>query len=174
LVSFVFAVGHRIVPVPSSPEKSLRIYLGDHLALMVAEGELAKRIRRENRQTPLAEFLDSHLRDLDVQRRLAVRALEAVGGRASYLKQAGGWMAEKFGRLKLNGGLVHYTNLSRVVELEGLLLLATSRRLMWQALATANLPQIDLHAAQETTATQIAQLEGHLASAHQRMMHGSG
>ena len=38
------------------------------------------------------------------------------------VKEAMGWTAEKLGRLKLNGQLLGYSPLSRLVELEGLML----------------------------------------------------
>jgi hypothetical protein len=50
------------------------------------------------------------------------------------LKVAAGWAAEKVGRLKLNGSLLSYSPLSRVFELEGLIMGITAKRLGWLAL----------------------------------------
>jgi hypothetical protein len=51
------------------------------------------------------------------------------------LKVGAAWTAEKVGRLKLNGSWREYSPLSRVVELDGLVLLLTGQRLLWEALA---------------------------------------
>jgi hypothetical protein len=65
------------------------------------------------------------------------------------LTVAGGWGAEKFGRFKLNGRLLGYSPLSRVVELEGLALGVSGKLGMWRALEELQsrqpgLAQIDL------------------------------
>ncbi len=43
-------------------------------------------------------------------------------------------MFERLGRLKMNGQVRGYSDLSRLVEIEGMLTLAQARKLMWQAL----------------------------------------
>jgi hypothetical protein len=50
------------------------------------------------------------------------------------IKVAGGWIIEKLGRLKLNGQLIGYSPLSRLVELESLSLGVEAKRMMWVAL----------------------------------------
>ena len=50
------------------------------------------------------------------------------------IKQRGAWAFEKVGRLKLNGQLFGYSPLSRLVELEGLCLGVTGKRLLWVVL----------------------------------------
>jgi hypothetical protein len=47
-----------------------------------------------------------------------------------------GWTFEKVGRLKLNGQLLGYSPLSRLVELEGLMMGITGKRAMWVALSS--------------------------------------
>ena len=44
------------------------------------------------------------------------------------------WLAERFGRLKLNGHLLTRSPLSEVTELEALSLCAEARRLFWKSL----------------------------------------
>ena len=53
------------------------------------------------------------------------------------------WMAEKFGRLKLNGSLRTYSPLSRVIEFEGLALNALATRGVWSALRQISDARID-------------------------------
>ena len=47
------------------------------------------------------------------------------------------WTAEKAGRLKLNGQLLGYSPLSRLVELEGLSLGVTGKLCLWLGLRAA-------------------------------------
>ena len=50
------------------------------------------------------------------------------------VKQAGARVVEKVGRLKLNGQLLGYSSLSRLVELEAMMLGVTGKRGLWLAL----------------------------------------
>jgi hypothetical protein len=113
----------------------LRIYLDDHIALMVAEMELAARCGRSNRRTPLAHFLEKLQKDVAAQKQVAEGVLRQVGGRGSFegrVKQSAAWFAEKLGRLKLNGSLLRYSALSRVLELETLAAAAQQRIALWE------------------------------------------
>ena len=56
-------------------ERRLRIYLDDHLALMVAEVALIRRCRRSNRITPLGEFLQQLENEVQAQKAIAKDAL---------------------------------------------------------------------------------------------------
>jgi hypothetical protein len=49
-------------------------------------------------------------------------------------KAAGAWLAEKFGRLKLNGSLISYSPLSRLEELEILALGVEGKLRLWRTL----------------------------------------
>ncbi|MCO6046895.1 hypothetical protein NG895_23595 [Aeoliella sp. ICT_H6.2] len=153
-----------------SCRSNLKIYLGDHLALMVGEAELARRVRRENRETPLSSFLSDYLETLDLQQQGVRRLLATMAGHPSRLKQAGSWMAEKLGRFKFNGSLLHYTDLSRVLELEALLLLATARKSMWSTLTAAKLEEGDFQTAKTATVEQLNLLNEHLKSARRRVI----
>ena len=53
------------------------------------------------------------------------------------LKVGAGWLAEKLGRLKLNGRLLEYSPLSRVIELEGLIAGVNAKVALWRTLAAA-------------------------------------
>lgn len=106
----------------------LRIYLNDHLAVAVAAEQTARRSAQANRGRALGPFLEGladHLRD----ERIALRnALAGRGMTPSRIKRASGWAAEKVGRLKPNGRLRGYSPLSRVFELESLLMMAAFGR----------------------------------------------
>ena len=71
--------------------------------------------------------------------------MDRLGARRDPLKQWAGWLAEKAGRLKLNGRLRGYSPLSRVLELEVLVLGIEGKRMLWRALGevAASDPRLD-------------------------------
>jgi hypothetical protein len=115
-------------------DKRLLIYLNDHLALMVGEGELAARCRASNKGTGLGEFLQSLEVEIRTQKSMVEDLIARLGGRESQLKQGAAWVAEKLGRCKLNDSLLKYSNLSRLIELQALEAAAQERIAMWETL----------------------------------------
>jgi hypothetical protein len=115
-------------------EKYLRIYLQDHLAGSTAGLELARRTSKANRGSeygpPLAKIAD----EIESDRRQLQAIMDALGFGGDRLKNVAAWTLEKAGRLKLNGEFTHYSPLSRVVELEGLLTGITGKWGLWVAL----------------------------------------
>jgi hypothetical protein len=61
----------------------LRIYLNDHLALLVGEIELANRCWSSNKDSTLGDFLKTLEGDLKKQRQIASGVLKKVGGKQS-------------------------------------------------------------------------------------------
>jgi hypothetical protein len=118
-----------------SEERFLGIYLNDHLAGAIAGSELAKRAARNNEGTPLGTFLARLTTDIEQDRRALETLMSDLGVRKDVVKDAAAWMAEKVGRLKLNGRLVGYSDLSRLVELEGLSLGVEGKLAMWRNLS---------------------------------------
>jgi hypothetical protein len=119
------------------PMRQLDIYLNDHLAGATVGVELSRRAANSNRGTPSAEFLERLHREIVEDRRTLVAVVRALGVDTSPVKPALGWIAEKAGRLKLNGRLRGYSPLSRLIELEGLETGVAAKRSLWQALARA-------------------------------------
>ncbi len=118
-------------------DKRLRIYLDDHLAVMVAEVALIRRCRRNNRATPLGAFLQQLENEVRAQQAVAQDVIHRMGGKdtvESRLKQGAAWFAEKLGRFKLNDSFLTYSDLSRVVELETLAAAAQERIGLWDNL----------------------------------------
>ena len=118
-------------------DKRLRIYIDDHLAMMVAEVELTSRCWRSNRGTPLGRFLQQLENEVKAQQSIARDIIHRIGGKDSIesrIKQGAAWFAEKIGRLKLNDSLLTYSDLSRVVELEALAAVAQERVALWDNL----------------------------------------
>jgi hypothetical protein len=120
----------------SHPSTRLATYLNDHLGGSATGSELARRALANNRANEYGVALEDVVRQIEED----VGALEAVmdrlGVKPDRVKEAMGWTFEKFGRLKLNGQLLGYSPLSRLVELEGLMLGITGKRAMWVALSS--------------------------------------
>lgn len=147
-------------------EKRLRIYLNDHSAGALTGYELAKRCLKNNEGTPLGEFLSSFVADLEEERADLHRVMESLGLPRDKLKDGMGWVAEKAGRLKLNGQVTGYSPLSRLWELEGLMIGVTGKRSLWRSLkeiadSDPRLGVIDLDRREKQAQAQLEQLEEH-------------
>ena len=116
-------------------QKELAIYLNDHLALIVGELELLKRVHKENEKEPLGVLLSRLLAETSQQEAALRVLLERVDVAENRLKQAAAWLAEKAGRFKLNGAVTEYSDLSRLVEVEALVVAAMSRVNLWATLS---------------------------------------
>jgi hypothetical protein len=112
----------------------LGIYLNDHLAGSIVGVDLARRTRGSNEGTELGDFLALLTVEIEEDRDTLEEVMEAVGAGRDRLKIAGAWAGEKAGRLKLNGSLLSYSPLSRVVELEGLRLGVEGKACLWRML----------------------------------------
>jgi hypothetical protein len=151
------------------PMRQLDIYLNDHLAGAMVGVELSRRAANSNRGTPSGEFLERLQQDIAEDRRTLLAVVRALGVDISPAKPSLAWIAEKVGRLKLNGRLRGYSPLSRLVELEGLEAGVAAKRSLWQALARA-FPQ-DARLAGFDLDALIARAEQQLEGIHeQRLM----
>jgi hypothetical protein len=147
-------------------EKRLRIYLNDHAAGSLTGYELAKRCLSNNKGTDLGDFLRSFVAQLEDERADLKRLMESLGFPEDKLKEGMGWAAEKAGRLKLNGQFRGYSPLSRVLELEGLVIGVTGKRSLWRSVKEygATDPRvgvIDVDRLEQQAQTQLEELEKH-------------
>ncbi|MFZ1995117.1 MAG: hypothetical protein WAU75_13465 [Solirubrobacteraceae bacterium] len=124
-----------IGPEPPPPDALLGIYLNDHLAGATVGRELSRRSAASNRGTTYEPFLRGLTQEIAEDRRSLLAIMKALGVRVDRLKAAAAWGGEKLGRLKLNGQLRGYSPLSRVVELEGLVLGVYGKRGLWITLS---------------------------------------
>jgi len=115
----------------------LAVYLNDHLAGATAGVELARRAARSNRGSELGEFLTGLATEIEEDRDSLLALMRSLDIGVDRAKVAAGWAAEKLGRLKLNGQLVGYSPLSRLVEIEALVLGVRGKLAMWEALGAA-------------------------------------
>jgi len=112
----------------------LRIYLNDHLAGSTAGLAVAKRCLSRNRSGPLGDFLRDLVRQIEEDRRSLEDVMERVGARRNPVKLTAARLIERAGLAKLNGSLTRYTDLSRLLELEGLSAGVEAKRLLWVSL----------------------------------------
>jgi hypothetical protein len=90
------------------------------------------------------------------------QVMEAIGAGRDRVKTTAAMAGERLGRFKLNGQLLGYSPLSRVVELEGLALGVTGKLAMWRAmmsLADPRLAEFDFAALAERAERQQEELE---------------
>src|SRR3954471_4005533 len=126
--------------------------------------ELPQRTRESNRDTRYEERLEG-LADEIAQDRESLKGIMArLDISESRMKVAGGWTAEKLGRLKPNNRLTSYSPLSRVLELEGLTGGVHMKCSMWQgpgacADAEPDLDRDELNALEQRSRAQLEVLE---------------
>ena len=147
-------------------EKRLRIYLNDHSSGALAGYEVAKRCLSNNEGTRLGEYLEQFVSELEEDRGELLRVMDALGLTRDKLKEGMGWAAEKAGRLKLNGQITGYSPLSRLVELEGLVIGVTGKRSLWRSLKEVaetdpRIAVVDLDLLEKRAQAQLEELEKH-------------
>lgn len=148
----------------------LAIYLNDHLMGATTGVELARRSLRNNPRSTLGSFLEQLVRELEEDRATLEELVTGLGLRVDRLKVAAGFFAEKIGRLKLNGRLLQYSDLSRLEELEGLCAGVDLKLNLWRTLryiqgVDSRIASLDLDALSDRARAQREGLEGHREAA---------
>jgi hypothetical protein len=143
-----------------STSKYLPIYLNDHLTGSTFAVELAGRAAGANRGSELGEFLIGLKLDIESDRGTLEQIMASLGVAKDPKKRPIAWIAEKLGRLKLNGELLHHSPLSPTVELELLSLGIEGKRLLWLALAQTHADRIGATRLAELVARAEAQRAG--------------
>lgn len=155
----------------------LRIYLNDHLMGAVGGGELARRSLRNNRGTPLGAFLKQLLTEIREDRSSLEDVMARMEIPVDRPKLVLATVGERVGRLKLNGQLLGYSDLSRVVELEALCAGVSVKRRLWRSLqqvkdADVRLADVDFLSLADRASTQLDALERHRLAAVARAFVG--
>lgn len=153
--------------------KLLQIYLNDHLAGAVAGVELAKRACSNNEGTEFESFLTRIRQEVDEDKSMLEDVIDRLELKKSVFKQSAGWMAEKAGRLKLNGQVTGYSDLSRLLELEGLTIGVEGKLSMWENLKAvagtdSRLATFDFDTPIKRAVDQLEGLKEHRAAAAMR------
>ena len=149
--------------------KLVGIYMNDHLAGSTVGLELAKRAASSNEGTKLGDFLEGLAGEIESERETLKSMMDHLGVSQNRIKVPVAWAAEKVGRLKPNGQLTGYSPLSRLVEVEGLVLGVTGKLGLWRALAASidDLSTFDLEGLIEQARRQRDDLERHRMQAAQ-------
>jgi hypothetical protein len=152
----------------------LAIYLNDHLAGATLGVEMARRLRSSNQGDaefgePVAKLCAEIEEDLGT----LVRLMERLEVGRDPVKPILAKVAERLGRLKLNGRLRGYSPLSRVLELEVLSGMVGGKLGLWNALEQSfgdSLDGFDFHDLAARADSQGRRLEDlHLAAARRTL-----
>jgi hypothetical protein len=140
----------------------LRTYLQDHHAGSTAGLELARRAAGSNAEGEDAAQLAAIADEIDEDRQALERIMQELEIKPHPVKDGAAWTAEKLGRLKPNNRLLSYSPLSRVIELEGLVIAVTAKRGLWVALIDAlgeRIGEVDLAILEQRALDQRERLQ---------------
>lgn len=112
----------------------LGTYLNDHLGGATAGVGLARRLASQNEGTEYGAELEQLAREIEQDREILKSVIAALNLRENPFKKAFGHLLERAGMLKWNGSFTSYSPLSRLLELEGLMIGAMGKRCLWQTL----------------------------------------
>ncbi|HEY9408611.1 MAG TPA: hypothetical protein VIP77_03430 [Jiangellaceae bacterium] len=112
----------------------LGVYLNDHLAGATAGLELARRMARTHRATPVGAALDALAHDLESEREALLEIMERLDVPVRHYKVYGAWVLERLGRVKLNGRLLSRSPLSSLLEFEVLRLGVEGKAALWRTI----------------------------------------
>jgi hypothetical protein len=155
-------------------DRFLCIYLNDHLAGATLGVELARRLRSSNQGDPeMGPPLTRLCAEIEADRGTLERLMEHLGVSRDPVKPALAKVAERLGRLKLNGRIRGYSPLSRVLELELLSGMVGGKMQLWNALEQSfgeSLDGFDFHDLAARADSQGQRLEDlHLAAAQRAL-----
>ena len=156
-------------------DEHLKTYLNDHLAGSVAALELIERSSKSNAESPLGDFLERLYREVEADQDVLKALLGRIGGGENPVKKAGAWLLEKVSRAKLNDHLVRYSDLSRLEELEGLLLGVRGKLALWGGLEATfsddeRFAHLDFAELKGRAQAQLEEIERHRLEAAQRAL----
>jgi hypothetical protein len=153
--------------------KELDSYLNDHLAGSVGALELLAHRAHLYKGKPLGAFftdIEAQIRaDQDTLRDL----MRSLGIKESNVRRAGAWAAEKVGRARFMIAGDEPAGLGLVLTLEGLIMGIAGKKLLWRALAAANLPKLeafDFKELQRRAEQQIERTEAERIQAARRAL----
>ena len=105
--------------IPGSiDEKLFGLYLSDHLTGATAGLARIKRMAKAFADTPVSADLERVSAELSREREFLLGLLHDLGVRQRPHRQAAAWLAERAGRLKLNGRIVRRSPMTMVLESE--------------------------------------------------------
>jgi hypothetical protein len=115
-------------------QELLGIYLNDHLAGATSGTELARRVASSGQEVADGELLRRLADDIGSDRQDLLAIMAALQIPVRWYKVSAAWIAEKAGRVKLNGRLATRSPLSSLEELELLRLGVEGKAAGWRTL----------------------------------------
>jgi hypothetical protein len=112
----------------------LAVYLQDHHAGSITGASLARRVAGENEGSAYGEELARIASEIERDQETLEQLMSALDVGTDRIKDSLAWAGEKAGRLKPNARLFDYSPLSRLLELDGLMLGVTAKLGLWRAL----------------------------------------
>ncbi|WP_199239319.1 hypothetical protein [Streptomyces sp. ICBB 8177] len=122
--------------MPSDRQRLLDVYLNDHLAGAGLGTNLARRMVTAGRHFTDRAAIERLAAEIADDRASLVEIMNKLGIPARRRVNALGYLAEKAGRLKPNGRVVHRSPLSSLLELEMLRAGVEGKASGWRALRT--------------------------------------
>jgi hypothetical protein len=119
---------------------------------------------RSNSRNEYGPALAALAGEIESDRRSLQSIMGALQIGTDRAKLVAGWAAEKVGRLKLNGRLLSYSPLSRLTELDVLMLGVTGKLALWRALEVlalqdSRLDRTDLERLMDRAVGQLQEIE---------------
>lgn len=115
----------------------LETYLQDHYAGAVGALELIEHLRKAHEDEELASFFGTLQADIEADHQQLHNLMTALGFEKSSVRNAGAWMGEKFGRVKLGFADGEDRKLRLLQSLEAIYIGIMGKRLLWRALYAA-------------------------------------
>ena len=150
-------------------DKLLHIFLQENFGLLIVNRRLALRCHSNNPSGPLGDLLSSLSTELEDERRELEVTMRAAGVRPHRLKNMALVTSEYLARLKLNGSVLSYSDLSRVYELHGLCLLTQHRIWLWRSLSALPAARGQAERMEARAARQLGDLEAQRTEATARI-----
>jgi hypothetical protein len=152
--------------------KELESYLNDHLAGSVSALEVIAHWMHAHKSAPLGGFFGQIGAEIKADQDKLRDVMGSLGVGESKVRKAAAWAAEKVGRARLMIAGDEPDGLGLVLTLEGLIMGVTGKKLIWRALAEANLPQLngyDFEELQRRAEQQIERMDAERLRAAQRV-----
>ncbi|MEO5719323.1 MAG: hypothetical protein ABIR29_12255 [Chthoniobacterales bacterium] len=144
--------------------EDLGIYLKDHYAAAVGAVDLLGHLSDAHNNKPLGTFFRDLLAEVKADHDRLHDIMKALGIEDSPMRNAGAWLAEKFGLGKLEFGGGETSGIRLIQALETLTIGITGKLLLWRTLKAAQqiaslLPQIDFDQLTLSAQEQIEEVE---------------
>ena len=152
----------RVQAIQMTASGLLSTYLRDHHAGSVVGLRLARRVAGENAGNAYGEELARVAAEIEEDRATLESVMGALGVSPDQVKDLAASAGELVGRLKPNGRWLSYSPLSRLLELEGLVIGVTGKLALWRSLREAvveGLEAFDLAALEARAEDQRRRLE---------------